>query len=225
MHVHFGSFLNFYIHSEGVKIVGVFCFLSLILLTIFGLNGITVLSIAMTLFIVHFFRDPVRITKYKKGDIIAPADGIITFLDEYNLPDDIDTQNKENYTRISIFMSPLDVHVNRVPVEGEIVKVKYIPGKFVNVTLDKDSRDNERNIVKMISDNGDSVYFTQIAGFLARRIVCDVKKGDKLEAGDKFGIIKFGSRVDVYVPSDYKINVVNGQRMVGGETILATKKK
>ena len=154
---------------------------------------------------------------------MGPADGTITSIEKAFPPEELDIQQKE-MIRISIFLSVFDVHVNRNPVSGEIVDTQYRPGKFLNATLDKASTENERQSSVIKTKNNQKIVITQIAGLIAKRIICDHTIGDAVLGGQKFGIIKFGSRVDTYVPLNTEINVLNGQKVIGGETILANLK-
>ncbi len=166
-----------------------------------------------------FFRDPERIPPKKKGVVVSPADGIILKISQVSPPEELGIDGKR--TKISIFMSILNVHVNRTPVEGIVEKIIYTPGKFFNVTLDKANEYNERQATFVKMDNGQQIVFVQIAGLIARRIRCDINEGDRLERGQRIGIIRFGSRVDVYLPTDVAVSVEEGQITVAGETILA----
>ncbi len=166
-----------------------------------------------------FFRDPERIPPKKKGVAVSPADGIILKISQVSPPEELGIDGKR--TKISIFMSILNVHVNRTPVEGIVEKIIYTPGKFFNVTLDKANEYNERQATFVKMDNGQQIVFVQIAGLIARRIRCDINEGDRLERGQRIGIIRFGSRVDVYLPTDVAVSVEEGQITVAGETILA----
>ena len=154
--------------------------------------------------------------------MVSPADGKITQIIETNGPKELGLENKK-YTRISVFMDVLCCHVNRVPCSGKIEKIFYKPGKYINATLDKSSEENERNYVKLKNSNGNELIIVQIAGMIARRIVCDVKEGDTINQGDRFGMIRFGSRVDLYF-ENYNLLVRTGQNTVAGETLLAIKK-
>ncbi len=183
----------------------------------------------LVIFSLYFFRDPERITpniENISNAIFAPADGIITSVSEIELPKKfaIESENLkegEKMIKISIFLSVFDVHVNRIPVDGIIKKIIYSPGKFINASKEKESDDNENNTLFIRSNNDDMIIVTQISGLIARRIICEKKTDDIIKAGERFGIIKFGSRVNLYVPSHYKILVHKGQRMVSGETIMA----
>lgn len=182
-----------------------------------------VLFIFLTLFVYYFFRDPIRAVPQRDGLIVAPADGrVIKITPDQSLPDDLaDEDEAATYTKISIFLSVIDAHVNRVPVGGEIVKTFYYEGKFLNAELDKASEENERASALVKLDDGKFVGFSQIAGLVARRIITDLKVGHKVETGDRFGLIRFGSRMDVYLPKGTSALVCEGQRAVAGETILA----
>ena len=217
------SFLLPKISNEGAVIVAVFFAISILLLLVSNVVGL--LAIAVSLFAFYFFRDPERYTPKGDGLIVAPADGIVLPIHESALPEEL-KMGSEKYVKISIFMSVFNVHVNRNPVSGKVLKTLYIAGKFFNADLDKASKDNERNLILVETDNGDKVCYVQIAGLIARRIVSRLKKDDEVVMGERFGLIKFGSRLDVYIPkSKYDIEVMAGQRMVSGETILARLKK
>lgn len=173
-----------------------------------------------------FFRDPERITPNKNGIVVSPADGIVLKIATVEPPEELGLTGKR--TKISVFMSILNVHVNRTPVEGIVEKIIYTSGRFFNVTLDKANEYNERQATFMKTPDGNQVVFVQIAGLIARRIRCDINEGDKLERGQRVGIIRFGSRVDVYLPTNITVSVEEGQITVAGETILArfaTKEK
>ena len=166
-----------------------------------------------------FFRDPERIPPSKPHAIVSPADGIILKISDVDPPAELGLKGQRK--KISIFMSVLNVHVNRTPVAGIVEKILYIPGKFFNVTLDKANEYNERQATFVKTEENIEVVFVQIAGLIARRIRCDINEGDKLTRGQRVGIIRFGSRVDVYLPSDVSVCVEEGQITVAGETILA----
>ncbi len=166
-----------------------------------------------------FFRDPERIPPSKKHVVVSPADGIILKISESDPPKELGLTGKRK--KISIFMSVLNVHVNRTPIAGVVEKIIYTPGKFFNVTLDKANQYNERQATFVKNEDGMSLVFVQIAGLIARRIRCDIKEGDILERGQRVGIIRFGSRVDVYLPVEVAVLVEEGQITVAGETILA----
>ena len=175
---------------------------------------------AATAWVTYFFRDPERVTPTRPGLIISAADGRVQPIVRAAPPPDLELGNAPR-TRISIFLNIFDVHVNRVPADGEVVAVNYRPGKFVNAALDKASEDNERMAVRLRLDDGRDIAFVQIAGLVARRIVCDLKPGQRVRAGQRFGLIRFGSRVDIYLPDTTAPLVVAGQRAIAGETVLA----
>ena len=152
--------------------------------------------------------------------ILSPADGIVTSIEKSELPIETSLDYHE-YNKISIFLSVFDVHVNRIPAFGKIISCDYIPGKFINATNDKSSEDNERNIITLKMNNKQSIIFVQIAGLIARRIICDLKLNQEVNMGERFGIIKFGSRVDIYLPKELDIYVFKGQKLIAGQTIIS----
>jgi len=180
--------------------------------------------VGLTIWVAAFFRDPVRTTPSDDKLIIAPADGLITMIARVAPPPELragDGLGDAECTRVSIFMSVFDVHINRAPISGRIKRIAYVPGKFVNADLDKASEDNERQHFLVEGPGGLKIGFTQIAGLVARRIVSFVREGDDVEAGERIGLIRFGSRVDVYLPSGTSPRVLLGQRTIAGETVLA----
>lgn len=206
------------IHRDGWKFIGAFALIALILLSMSTFLG--VIGIALTAWCVYFFRDPNRVTPTREGLLISPADGIVQSIVPSPLPKELGAGNKE-HTRISIFLNVFDVHVNRVPLPGVIQKIVYHKGLFFNASLDKASEHNERQTVTMKAQSGQEVTFVQIAGLIARRIRCDIQEGQEVKAGERYGIIRFGSRVDVYLPTGVAPLVCVGQRMIGGESVLA----
>jgi phosphatidylserine decarboxylase len=177
----------------------------------------------ITLWVAAFFRDPIRTTPKGEGLIIAPADGMVTMIASVLPPPELadpDALGIAPLTRVSIFMSVFDVHINRAPIAGQIKRVVYIAGKFLNADLDKASEDNERQHILVESNDGTRIGFTQIAGLVARRIVPWIKAGDFVAAGQRVGLIRFGSRVDVFLPVGTAPSVLLGQRIVAGETVL-----
>lgn len=181
------------------------------------------LMVGITIWVLAFFRDPVRVTPRGDGFIVAPADGLVTLIRDVVPPPELsgaDLLGAEPMTRVSIFMSVFDVHINRAPIGGTIRQVIYIAGKFVNADLDKASEDNERQHIVVEDRDGLKIGFTQIAGLVARRIVPFVKTGDLVAAGQRVGLIRFGSRVDVYLPRGTAPKVALGQRAIAGETVL-----
>ena len=167
----------------------------------------------LLIFTFYFFRDPERVVPLGDDILVSPADGLITNISEYK-------EGKKSYTKVSIFLSVFNVHIQRLPVSGQITKIDYIEGKFINATLDKASEENER--LRLTLKSGSNViYITQIAGLIARRIICYLKTNDRVNQGERYGIIKFGSRVDIEFPNSYNLMVSIGQQCIGGETIIA----
>jgi phosphatidylserine decarboxylase len=180
--------------------------------------------VGLTIWVASFFRDPVRTTPRGGNLVIAPADGLITMIAKVPPPAELrgsDGLGDPDYTRVSIFMSVFDVHINRAPIAGRLTRIAYVPGKFVNADLDKASEDNERQHFLIEGTDGIRIGFTQIAGLVARRILSFVRQGDAVDAGQRIGLIRFGSRVDVYLPSGTAPKVLLGQRAIAGETVLA----
>lgn len=207
------------IHKEGYRFIAIFAALTVLLFwwlpDFFGWIGVV-----LTLWCVYFFRDPERVTPIQKGLIISPADGHVSMIETVKVPAELALDDDEA-VRISVFMNVFDVHVNRSPIDGVIRKITYIPGKFINAELDKASEDNERQALTVETEDGVKIGFVQIAGLVARRIVKFVHEGDQLLAGQRFGLIRFGSRVDVYLPKGHEALVCVGQKAVAGETVLA----
>jgi len=217
------------IHSEGRKfgLIATAIALFVLLVLDWELLGWPLLGLAG--FVFAFFRDPERVVPLGQGLIVAPADGLISLIARVPPPPELQAAATADgrglgsapVTRISIFMSVFDVHINRAPVGGTVRQVVYIPGKFLNADLDKASEDNERQHLLIERNDGTLIGFTQIAGLVARRIVPFVKPGDIVAAGQRVGLIRFGSRVDVYLPENTEPRVVLGQKIVAGETVLA----
>jgi len=176
-----------------------------------------VVSLIILIFTCYFFRDPERVVPLGEDILISPADGLITNISETK-------DGKKKYTKVSIFLSVFNVHIQRIPISGEIVKIDYFEGKFINATLDKASEENER-LKLTIKSKTNLIHVTQIAGLIARRIICNVKLKDKINQGDRYGIIKFGSRVDIEFPDNFDLLVSVGQQCIGGETIIAQENK
>lgn len=176
-----------------------------------------VASLIILIFTCYFFRDPERVVPLGDDILISPADGLITNISETK-------DGKKKYTKVSIFLSVFNVHIQRIPISGEIVKIDYFEGKFINATLDKASEENER-LKLTIKSKANLIHVTQIAGLIARRIICNVKLKDNTNQGDRYGIIKFGSRVDIEFPDNFDLLVSVGQQSIGGETIIAQEKK
>jgi phosphatidylserine decarboxylase len=181
------------------------------------------LLVGLTIWVATFFRDPVRTTPRGERLIVAPADGLITMISTVPPPPELrgpEGLADGDYTRVSIFMSVFDVHINRAPISGRVRRKVYVPGKFINADLDKASEDNERQHFLVEGADGLKIGFTQIAGLVARRIIAFVKEGDSVEAGQRVGLIRFGSRVDVYLPAGIAPRVLLGQRAIAGETVV-----
>ena len=208
------------LHREGYRFVAIAAVITFILLLINNYLGL--IGLVISIWVYYFFRDPDRFPIKDEKYLVSPADGKITQIIEINGPKELGLEGKK-FTRISIFMDVLACHVNRVPFTGNINKIFYRPGKYINATLDKASEDNERNYLLLTNSTGEEIVLVQIAGMIARRIVCDVKEGDTLNQGDRFGIIRFGSKVDIYL-QNYNLLVCKGQNTVAGETLLAIKK-
>jgi len=205
-------------HREGVKFVAIFAAVTVGLFLISDILGW--IGIGLTVWCYYFFRDPERFPPEREGLIVSPADGIVSLIEpavppaELGLPD-------QPLTRVSVFMSVFNCHVNRTPISGEITAIAYRPGKFFNASLDKASVDNERNSLAIRMADGRSIAVVQIAGLVARRIVCFTEIGAQMQTGERFGLIRFGSRLDVYLPEGVEPAVRLGQTMIAGETVLA----
>ncbi|MCP4354690.1 MAG: phosphatidylserine decarboxylase [Proteobacteria bacterium] len=210
------------IHPEGKKFAVIFAAVTLGLFLMSDILGW--IGVILTAFCVYFFRNPERISPDRDDVVISPADGTICQISTCEFPEELD-EKPQKMTKVSIFMSVFNVHINRNPVSGKILKNVYVPGKFLNADLDKASKDNERNLVLIETKKKHKIAYVQIAGLIARRILCFIKKGDKVNMGDRFGLIRFGSRLDVYIPTHYEVLVKKGQTMVAGETLLAELKK
>ena len=208
------------LHKEGYRFLTIAAVITFILLLISSFFGIV--SFILTIWVYYFFRDPERYPINDENYLLSPADGVVSQINEVMGPKEMGLGNKK-YTRVSIFMNVFDCHVNRIPSSGKINQIYYKPGKYINASLDKASEENERNYVKMTNSKGDELIIVQIAGLIARRIVCEINENDETKQGDRFGMIRFGSRVDVYF-ENYQLLVNINQKTVGGETILARKK-
>ena len=207
------------LHKEGYRFLVIAALIAFVLLLISRILGI--LGLLFTLWIYYFFRDPERSSINNDNFLVSPADGIISQITEVNGPKELGL-NEKKYTRVSIFMNVFNCHVNRIPSSGEITEVLYKAGKFLNASLDKSSEENERNFVKFKNTHGDEMILVQIAGLIARRIVCECKKNQEIKQGEKVGLIRFGSRVDLYF-SNFKILVKQNQTTIAGETLIAQK--
>ena len=207
------------IHSEGYKFLAIAIFITIFLYflsTFLGLVGLV-----LSIWVYYFFRDPERISINDENYLTSPADGEVLMVHEVDGPKELGLEDKK-FTKISIFMNVFDCHVNRTPCEGKISEILYKPGKFLNASLDKASEDNERNYYKITNNQGEEVIVVQIAGLIARRIVCESTKDQQLQQGERIGMIRFGSRADVYF-ENYETLVKVGQKTIAGETLLAKR--
>ena len=211
------------IHPEGRKFAVAAAFATFAVYTLFS-HFFGWLLVGVTIWVLAFFRDPIRTTPRGDNLVIAPADGLITMITTVPSPAELrgaDGLGDGEFTRVSIFMSVFDVHIQRAPISGRVKRMTYVPGKFVNADLDKASEDNERQHLLIEGSGGSMIGFTQIAGLVARRILSFVRQGDVVDAGQRIGLIRFGSRVDVYLPGGTAPKVLLGQRAIAGETVLA----
>ena len=221
------------IHPAGYPFIGIFAVVALLLSL--AATSLGWIGLILTCWCIYFFRNPHRVTPTRPGLIVSPADGIVSLIQQVPLPPELDDCkgtaeaptgdalcDAATVTRVSVFLNVFDVHVNRVVADGEVKKVVYHPGKFLSANLDKASLENERSTVllKMTGYNT-SIAFVQIAGLVARRIICKASAGQQVRAGDIYGLIRFGSRVDIYLPPNVEPQVCIGQRMIGGETVIA----
>ncbi|HIF09248.1 MAG TPA: phosphatidylserine decarboxylase [Sneathiellales bacterium] len=209
------------IHGEGWRFIAFFAVATMLLFLVWTPLGW--IGVVLTTWCAYFFRNPDRITPQRDGLVVSPADGIVQMITDAVPPPELDMSDAP-MTRISVFMNVFNVHVNRIPANGVITALAYHPGKFLNATLDKASEDNERQAVRMTTDQGKDIAFVQIAGLVARRIMCDLTTDQQVSAGTRFGLIRFGSRVDVYLDDSMTPMVVVGQTAVAGETVIADDK-
>jgi phosphatidylserine decarboxylase len=211
--------VTFPIHKEGYKFIFIFAIASIILALFSKFLGI--IGLVLTLWCVFFFRDPERVVPIEDNAIISPADGIITRV-EYGAeaPEELN-YGKKKFNKVSVFLNVFNVHVNRVPITGKITKIIYKPGKFLSANAEEASVENERNSAVVQTQNGTEIIFVQVAGLVARRIISDLKENQEVLTGQRYGIIRFGSRVDLYFPENVEIKSLLGQTMIGGETIIA----
>lgn len=211
--------VTFPIHKEGYKFIFIFAIATAILALISNVLGL--IGLVATLWCIFFFRDPERFVPLEDNAIISPADGVVTRV-EYGAeaPEELG-YGKTKFNKISIFLNVFNVHVNRVPLSGSVTKVIYRPGKFLSANAEDASVENERNSVVVKNSSGTEIIFVQVAGLVARRIISDIKEGQEVVAGQRYGIIRFGSRADLYFPENVEIKSLLGQTMVGGETIIA----
>jgi phosphatidylserine decarboxylase len=207
------------IHSEGYKFLAISIFITIFLYFLSTFLGL--LGLVVSIWVYYFFRDPERISINDDEYLTSPADGEVLMVHEVDGPKELGLEDRK-FTKISIFMNVFDCHVNRTPCEGKISEILYKAGKFLNASLDKASEDNERNYYKIINNQGEDVIVVQIAGLIARRIVCESSKDQQLQQGERIGMIRFGSRADIYF-ENYKTLVKVGQKTISGETLLAKR--
>ena len=208
------------IHKEGYKFLAISIIATFIVLLFSKFIGF--ILIILTVWVYYFFRDPERYPINDDSYLVSPADGLITDVSERSGPEELRLENT-TYTRVSIFMNVFNCHVNRIPTNGKIEEIYYKPGKFLNASLDKASEENERNFYKIKSNkNNEEIIIVQIAGLIARRIVCEAEQGQELKQGDRIGMIRFGSRVDLYFKNK-KVLVKLGQNVVAGESLIASE--
>jgi len=212
------------VHPEGRKFVVIAAAIAALFWWVIDWDWLGYVAAGLTIWTAAFFRDPIRTTPAGDGLIIAPADGLVTMITNVPPPRELQGEGglpADKVVRVSIFMSVFDVHINRAPISGRVKRIAYVPGKFVNADLDKASEDNERQHFLIEGGDGLRIGFTQIAGLVARRILSFVREGDMVDAGQRVGLIRFGSRVDVFLPAGTSPKVLLGQRSIAGETILA----
>ena len=206
------------IHKEGYKFLAISILTTFIVLFLSKFIGI--ILILITVWVYYFFRDPERYSINDDRYLVSPADGLITDISEKSGPEELSLENV-TYTRVSVFMNVFNCHVNRIPTAGKVEEIYYKPGKFLNASLDKASEENERNYFKIRLSNGEEIIIVQIAGLIARRIVCEVEQDQDLKQGERIGMIRFGSRVDIYFKNK-KVLAKLGQNVVAGESLLAS---
>jgi phosphatidylserine decarboxylase len=213
------------VHPEGMRFGGLFG-LATILAFAAGWTALAWPLVALTAFTFLFFRDPLRVTPQGNDLLVAPADGLVSQIEDVPVPPELAGEGglvQARALRVSIFLSVFDVHINRAPVAGKVTRLAYVEGKFLNASLDKASADNERQNLVIEMEDGTRVGVVQIAGLVARRILTFVRKGEQVAAGERFGLIRFGSRTDLYLPEGFVLQVAKGQRAVGGETVIARR--
>ena len=207
------------VHSEGYKFLVIFGVITLIFYFINSFLGL--IGLVLTIWCYYFFRDPERYPINDEDYLVSPADGVVLQVKETNGPKELNLENK-TFTKVSVFMNVFDCHVNRTPCSGKVSQILYKPGKFFNASLDKASEDNERNYYKITNKNDEDIIVVQIAGLIARRIVCETTENYELQQGDRIGMIRFGSRADIYF-ENYKPLVKVDQKTIAGETLIAKK--
>ena len=216
------------IHKEGTKFILIFAIATAILALMSSFLGLV--GVVLTLWCVYFFRDPERFTPQGEDLVISPADGVVNAVETgVSAPEELGLPKGDKWTKISVFLNVFNVHVNRAPISGKIVNLDYQQGQFLSANLSEASSQNERQSAIVETKKGQKIIFIQIAGLVARRIVCDLHEGQEVSAGERYGIIRFGSRADIYLPANAKVNALVGQTMIGGETVIgelvATKSK
>ncbi len=219
------DFLNKFIHpihKDGYVFIGICGFAALVLNAISSFLGFV--GLVVFVWCIYFFRNPARYVPQTKGVVLAPADGIVVDICNAKPPAELDIPLDRNFVKVSTYLSIFDVHIQRTPIAGIIERVEYNKGKFTSAIKDKASDDNERNSILIKTDDGYIIPVVQIAGYVSRRIVCWVKEGKICETGERFGLIRFGSRVDIYLPEGIIPKVAVGQRMIAGETVIADLK-
>jgi len=207
------------IHSEGYKFLVIFGLATIVLYSISSFLGL--IGLVLTIWVYYFFRDPDRVSIADDNYLVSPADGLVLNVQESSGPKELGLEEKK-FNKISIFMNVFDCHVNRTPCSGKLAEILYKPGKFINASLDKSSEDNERNYYKILNLNGEDIIVVQIAGLLARRIVCETAKDQDLKQGERIGMIRFGSRVDIYFENYVSLVKIN-QKTIAGETLIAKR--
>ena len=207
------------VHNEGYKFLVIFGVITLIFYFISNFLGLV--GLVLTIWCYYFFRDPERYPINDEDYLVSPADGVVLQVKETNGPKELNLENK-TFTKVSVFMNVFDCHVNRTPCSGKVSQILYKPGKFFNASLDKASEDNERNYYKITKTKGEDIVVVQIAGLIARRIVCETNEDTDLQQGDRIGMIRFGSRADLYF-ENYKPLVKVDQKTIAGETLIAKK--
>ncbi len=211
------------VHSDGYKFLIPAALVTIFLWFMLPFSFLAYLALLLSVYIAYFFRDPARVTPMREGLVVSPADGRISMIERVMPPAELGLGSDER-VRISIFLSVFDVHIQRAPVAGRIIKSVYVPGAFLNAALDKASEENERRSIVIATPSGVDIACVQIAGLIARRIVTFVKEGSSVGMGERYGLIRFGSRVDIFLPPGHGALVAVGQRAVGGETVLADLK-